>query len=72
MQKWEYCAIRADLRGEVKKLKFLSSGPDSEIQDIADVHMTMASLGEQGWEMISLIQISEPDARVYYFKRPAA
>ncbi len=72
MQKWEYCAIRSDIRGGAKKLKFLNSGPEAEVRDIEDIHRTMASLGEQGWEMVSLVQISEPDARVYYFKRPAA
>lgn len=71
-KKWEYCAIRADVGGGAMKLKFLSKGPDPEIRDISDVHTTMATLGEDGWELISLAQISEPDARVYYFKRPFA
>ena len=72
MAKWEYCAIRANLGSDVKKLKFFSATPDSEIRDIADVHQTIAQLGTEGWEMVSLVQISQPDARVYYFKRPVS
>lgn len=70
MTNWEYCAIRANIGSEVKKLKFFSPTPESEIRDIDDVHQTIAQLGEDGWEMVSLVQIAEPDARVYYFKRP--
>ncbi len=71
MPSWEYCAIRANIDSDVKKLKFFSSTPESEIRDVEDVHQAIAQLGEEGWEMISLVQISQPDARVYYFKRPA-
>ncbi len=70
MSSWEYCAIRDMIGSEVTKLKFFSTGPDSEIRDIDDVHQTIAQLGQDGWEMVSLVQISQPDARVYYFKRP--
>jgi len=69
--KWEYCAIRASINGEVKKLKYFSSTPDAKVVDIDDVHQSIAKLGEDGWEMVTLAQISQPDARVYYFKRPA-
>ncbi len=71
MSKWEYCAIRDSLTGEGRKLKFFSSTPDAKVEDIDDVHKSIAKLGEDGWEMVSLTQISQPDARVYYFKRPA-
>ena len=71
MAKWEYCAIRASINGEVIKLKFFSSTPDAKVVDIDDVHQSIAKLGEDGWEMVTLAQISQPDARVYYFKRPA-
>jgi hypothetical protein len=69
MKRWEYSAIRDNLGSDVKKLKYFSNGPDSEIQDVDDVHRTIAQLGKDGWEMVSLVQISQPDARVYYFKR---
>ncbi len=71
MTKWEYCAIRASINGEVMKLKYFSSTPDAKVVDIDDVHQSIAKLGEDGWEMVTLAQISQPDARVYYFKRPA-
>ena len=72
MTKWEYCAVRASLNGEVKKLKYFSSSPDPKVEDVDDVHQAIAKLGEDGWEMVTLAQISQPDARVYYFKRPLA
>jgi hypothetical protein len=70
MSSWEYCALRANIDSDVKKLKFFSPTPESEVRDVEDIHQTIAQLGEEGWEMISLVQISQPDARVYYFKRP--
>jgi hypothetical protein len=72
MTKWEYCAIRASVNGEVMKLKYFSPTPEAKVVDINDVHQSIARLGQEGWEMVSLTQISQPDARVYYFKRPAA
>ncbi len=72
MTKWEYCAIRASVNGEVMKLKYFSPSPEAKVVDINDVHQSIARLGEEGWEMISLTQISQPDARVYYFKRAVA
>ena len=71
MTKWEYCAIRANIGDDVKKLKFFNPTPEAEILDIEDVHQTIAKLGQEGWELVSLAQISQPDARVYYMKRPA-
>ena len=70
MTKWEYCAIRGDLEGGAKKLKFFSPTPNSEVRDVEDIHQSIAQLGLEGWELVSLAQISQPDARVYYFKRP--
>ncbi len=64
---WEYCAIRTNINQEKKVLKYFSEG---KAEPIEDVHAAIARLGQNGWEMITLTQISEPDARVYYFKRP--
>ncbi len=65
---WEYCAIRANVGGDKKFLKYFSDGQKTPIEDI---HGTIAALGREGWEMVTLTQISNPDARVYYFKRPS-
>ncbi|MFQ5570641.1 MAG: hypothetical protein ACE5G0_13240 [Rhodothermales bacterium] len=65
--KWEYCALRANINDGKKFLKYFAAGKPSSIEDI---HRTMAELGQEGWELVSLAQISQPDARVYYFKRP--
>ena len=64
---WEYCAINDHLDKKKKFLKFFAEGKPSEIED---VHKTMVKLGQEGWELVTLTQISEPNARVYYFKRP--
>ena len=67
MTTWEYCAIRADINSGKNYLKFFSEGTPSEIND---VHESCAQLGRDGWELVTLTQISQPDSRVYYFKRP--
>ncbi|MDX1521855.1 MAG: hypothetical protein R3264_09525 [Anaerolineae bacterium] len=67
MTTWEYCAIRADINSGKNYLKFFSEGSPSEIKD---VHESCAQLGREGWELVTLTQISQPDSRVYYFKRP--
>ncbi len=69
MTTWEYCAIRADINSGKNYLKFFCEGAASEIPD---VHKACHELGQKGWEMITLTQISQPDSRVYYFKRPQA
>ncbi len=67
MTKWEYCAINANMDTGKKILKlFKEEAP----QEIENVHKTMVTLGEDGWELVNLTQISQPNARVYYFKRP--
>lgn len=66
-QQWEYCAIRANINDSKKFLKIFAEGKPSAIED---VHKTMVQLGQEGWELVTLTQISQPDARVYYFKRP--
>ncbi len=68
MKKWEYCAIRANIENKKKFLKYFDT-TEHKLVEIEDPHTTIAQLGEDGWEMINLVQISNPDARVYYFKR---
>ena len=70
MTKWEYCAIRASVDGKVKKLKSFSPTGEHSASDIEDVHLEIAKLGNESWELVTLTQISNPDSRVYYFKRP--
>ena len=65
---WEYCAIRANVNDNKKFLKYFDAGKPETIED---VHATIARLGHDGWELVTLTQISQPDARVYYFKRPS-
>ncbi|MHA2336355.1 MAG: hypothetical protein ACXACX_03590 [Candidatus Hodarchaeales archaeon] len=69
MKKFEYCAIRASIDGKVKKLKFFSSTGEHSVTDIEDIHLEIAKLGNESWELVTLTQITSPDSRVYYFKR---
>ncbi len=68
MQSWEYCAIRANLSDDKKFLKYFDTNEHKTVK-IEDPHTAIAQLGEDGWEMISITELSEPKARVYYFKR---
>lgn len=73
MSNWEYCAIRASVDGKLKKLKFFSSVGEHRVEDIEDTHLEIAKLGTDGWELVTLTQISpsgNSDSWVYYFKRP--
>ncbi len=67
--KWEYCAINDNLDKGKKFLKFFAEGTPKEI---GNVHQTMVELGQDDWELVTLTQINEPNARVYYFKRPSS
>ncbi|MHA2030387.1 MAG: hypothetical protein ACW99A_16920 [Candidatus Kariarchaeaceae archaeon] len=66
---WKYCAINDNLDKKVKKLKFFDSEGNHTVTDIQDVHMEIAKLGGEGWELVTLQQISQPNARVYYMKK---
>lgn len=68
MKNWEYCAIRVNLNDDKKFLKYFDT-TKHKVVDITDPHETIARLGEDGWEMVNLVQLTNPDARVYYFKR---
>ncbi|MHA2365252.1 MAG: hypothetical protein ACXAC7_14935 [Candidatus Hodarchaeales archaeon] len=68
-EKWEYCAIFDPVNGKQKKLKFFSETKNHKVSEIDDVHQSIAQLGIKGWELIFMNQISNPDARVYYFKK---
>ena len=70
MNRYEYCAIRDNLDGEKKiKLKFFDAGGNHKATEITDVHRNIAQLGMNGWEMIKFSQFTEPNARIYYFKK---
>ena len=70
MTKWQYCAIKVDLgESKTKKLKFFSSTGDHTASKIEDIHLKIAKLGEEGWELVTLTEISDPSGRVYYFKK---
>ncbi len=83
MSKWEYCVvgpIKNNLEGYYPKLVYLTAqGPSavgirpqqgaSEPEVLA---MTLAQLGEEGWEMVSCGAVpfgTENDCHVIYFKR---
>ena len=68
---WQYCAIRMNIDGSAKKLKYFDAEGNHKGSDIEDPHKEIAKLGLEGWELVSLTQIQKPDARVYYFKRKA-
>ncbi|OLS28187.1 MAG: hypothetical protein HeimC2_08420 [Candidatus Heimdallarchaeota archaeon LC_2] len=68
---WKYCAINDSFEKQVKKLKFFDSEGNHTVTEIQDVHKEIAKLGEDGWELVSLQQISQPNARVYYLKKSA-
>lgn len=71
MTKWEYCAIRSNIEDDRNFLKhFTADSDEGKVSEVEDVHQTTAQLGTEGWELVTLQQISDPDARVYYFKRP--
>ena len=70
MLKWQYCAIKEDLgEGKTKKLKYFSSSGDHKGSKLDDIHQQIAILGEDGWELLTLTEISNPAGRVYYFKK---
>jgi hypothetical protein len=69
--KWEYCAIKINNTEDKKKvLKYFSPTKDHKLEEITDPHETIAKLGNDGWELIFLTDLREPNAKVYYFKRP--
>jgi hypothetical protein len=70
MLKWEYCAIKEDLgESKIKKLKYFSSSGEHKGKKLDDIHQQIAMLGEEGWELVTLTEISNPAGRVYYFKK---
>ena len=66
---WKYCAIRAQIDGSIKKLKFFDADGNHKVTDIKDPHLEIAKLGQDGWEMVTLTEITNPNSRVYYFKK---
>ncbi|MCE7736288.1 MAG: hypothetical protein GPJ54_15515 [Candidatus Heimdallarchaeota archaeon] len=68
---WQYCAINDNIDKKVKKLKFFDADGNHKVSEIQDVHMEIAKLGNEGWELVTLQQISQPNARVYYLKKQA-
>ena len=70
MTKWEYCAIRSNVGDGKNFLKFFDASGEGGPKEVSDAHQTIAQLGLEGWELVTLTQISQPDARVYYLKRP--
>ena len=70
MVKWEYCALKEDLgEGKTKKMKIFDSAGGHKGSKIDDMHQQIAVLGQDGWELVTLTEISNPAGRVYYFKR---
>ncbi len=67
--KWQYCAINDNLDTKVKKLKFFYADGNHKGSKVDDIHKEIAKLGNKGWELVSLHQINQPNARVYYFKK---
>lgn len=68
---WQYCAINDNIDKKVKKLKFFDADGNHKVSEIQDVHLEIAKLGNEGWELVTLQQISQPNARVYYLKKQA-
>ena len=67
---YEYCAIKTDLDGDKEtKLKFFDAKGEHKGSKITDVNRKIAELGIEGWELVTLVQLTDPKARVYYFKR---
>ena len=72
MQKWKYCAIKKELDDtKVLKLKMFDAAGKHKGSKIPDVHQEIAKLGDDGWELITLTEITQPHAIVYYFKKLA-
>ncbi|MHA2092852.1 MAG: hypothetical protein ACW98K_18555 [Candidatus Kariarchaeaceae archaeon] len=71
MTTWEYCAIRVNIDDGKKFLKYFDTTAHKTV-NIEDPHASIAQLGEDGWEMVNLAEITNPNARVYYFKRKLA
>lgn len=70
MTKWQYCAIKTDIGDNpVTKLKYFDSSSNHTVSKIEDTHQTIAKLGDEGWELVTLTEINNGKARVYYFKR---
>ena len=70
-ESWLYCAINDNLTNNSKKLKLFYPDGNHHVTEIQDVHKEIAKLGKKGWELITLQQITQPNARVYYFKKLA-
>ncbi|MHA2253877.1 MAG: hypothetical protein ACXAD7_26225 [Candidatus Kariarchaeaceae archaeon] len=68
MKTWEYCAIRVNIDDDKKFLKYFDTS-EHKVVNIKDAHTAIAELGSDGWEMVNLAELSNPNARVYYFKR---
>lgn len=70
MVKFEYCALKSDLDGAKEtKLKFFNAEGKHKGEKVTDIHRKIAELGHDGWDLVTLTQISDPNARVYYFKK---
>jgi len=66
---FEYCAIRRNHDGSAKKLKYFDANGDHRVEDIQDPHREIAKLGQAGWELVTLTDLTSPAATVYYLKR---
>lgn len=70
MVKWKYCAIKTDLGEKPEtKLKYFDPTKNHTVTNVEDTHQTIAKLGEEGWELVTLTEINKGTARVYYFKK---
>jgi hypothetical protein len=74
-QPWDYVVLRehSSLQtGDQAEMMYLRPAKPQS-QDVADPATTIAELGAQGWELVTVTTVIMPDgdrATTYYFKRP--
>jgi len=77
MQKWEYTQVIQIFNSykntrEVLIVHMTVTGKTSKNQEIANINGTIAQLGFEGWEMISVTEtlfVNGEIVTIYYFKR---
>ena len=75
MTKWEYCQVYVSTRG-ASQVRYLRAAAATDLADFEDVRESagqfIASLGLEGWELVSVATVGEtsPPPSYFYFKRP--
>ena len=70
MDTYEYCSIKEEFEGDKKATLDIYDAEGRHKQaGVEDLQRNIAQLGKNGWEMISVTQLSDPKSLVYFFKK---